>query len=783
MLAILVISFNILLLLLWLAIAANVPFTIIVPIVPILNILAAISYRKKELLKWKKLTITANILFGLFAVCFFFFTELSAGWILGSLMLTSTLCSLWLIKKHKTERQPEQPETAQSSENSEIDIETKIESKTESAAEYQLPAKYQPDAFAREIKKADFWEESCLWLGLAAILIAFLALSDELKDKALMEVGAWPFVWLSAGLISLALWNYFRVQSKKMNYAQRLVMLGTDKDTAKIKAAQDMPADQRIQVEYLWSQFIADNRQQIEQLDRDIKTILKEEYQTDSGVVPDLQKPKRCSPSIYYLNRISAAQAAKQIYNVVRLHDNHRDSRIADSLGVKAPSADTQRAVHQSSSPGWMIIVWGSLALAVYGMSAIFIGPVADIFIPSAMWYQVGVMSTLALIALVFHQTYQANRPSDGPRKRPKPKPLHLFVVIPLLIWGVLYFALIHGAGELYTEAFGTTERKIITVQKEEDTDKNHCVTSDEFRWFAEIYCIDKEHYQLLPEGNIPFYFSVKSSALGYVIKGYNFYENIPEGGFAPGELEYMAVLKHLTEGQLEESNKYLQLAADKGYAQAQHLIASKYLKQELPDYAAGRKWLKRATEQGHDKAPFILGLMYRDGNGVTPDLEKAIKWFRLAAERGHPKAQLLYAVNLMTGKGVEADTEEMLVWLRKSAKNYNPDAQHFLGLLYVEGEFGVEQDGSQALKWLGIAARRGNWAAQQDLGILYGQGELIPEDLIESYAWLSAASVKKTEKADRVFADVKSRLSDEMLVKAKAKADSYKRYFAVKTE
>lgn len=43
----------------------------------------------------------------------------------------------------------------------------------------------------------------------------------------------------------------------------------------------------------------------------------------------------------------------------------------------------------------------------------------------------------------------------------------------------------------------------------------------------------------------------------------------------------------------------------------------------------------KRLGEQGHSKAQFNVGLMYRSGRGVAADDQQAAAWYRKAAEQG----------------------------------------------------------------------------------------------------------------------------------------------------
>jgi TPR repeat protein len=53
-------------------------------------------------------------------------------------------------------------------------------------------------------------------------------------------------------------------------------------------------------------------------------------------------------------------------------------------------------------------------------------------------------------------------------------------------------------------------------------------------------------------------------------------------------------------------------------------------------------EWLQKAAAQQHTEALYDLGIMYRDGEGVTKDTMKAIELFKKAASQGHVKAQAI---------------------------------------------------------------------------------------------------------------------------------------------
>jgi TPR repeat protein len=43
-------------------------------------------------------------------------------------------------------------------------------------------------------------------------------------------------------------------------------------------------------------------------------------------------------------------------------------------------------------------------------------------------------------------------------------------------------------------------------------------------------------------------------------------------------------------------------------------------------------KWYRLSAEQKEAGGQCNLGVMYRDGRGVTQSVEEAVKWYRLAA-------------------------------------------------------------------------------------------------------------------------------------------------------
>tara|TARA_R110000868_G_scaffold359173_1_gene621027 strand:- start:3887 stop:4489 length:603 start_codon:yes stop_codon:yes gene_type:complete len=151
-------------------------------------------------------------------------------------------------------------------------------------------------------------------------------------------------------------------------------------------------------------------------------------------------------------------------------------------------------------------------------------------------------------------------------------------------------------------------------------------------------------------------------------------------------------------------------------------------------DYAAALQEWKPMAEQGNANAQFMLGFMYRDGQGVPQDDAEAVKWYQLAAELG------------VAG------------------------AQRNLGDMYRLGQ-GVPQDYAKAKKWYQLAAEQGVADAQANLGVMYSFGEGVPRDYVMAYMWYDIASANGHEKAGEFRDKRAGRMTQVDIAKALAMA------------
>ena len=81
------------------------------------------------------------------------------------------------------------------------------------------------------------------------------------------------------------------------------------------------------------------------------------------------------------------------------------------------------------------------------------------------------------------------------------------------------------------------------------------------------------------------------------------------------------------------------------------------------PVWAQSASDVRSLAEQGNAEAQFILGSMYRDGQGVEKDLEETLKWWKKAAELGNVDAQFALGNIYSGGFGVARDYVLSYMW------------------------------------------------------------------------------------------------------------------------
>ncbi len=132
-------------------------------------------------------------------------------------------------------------------------------------------------------------------------------------------------------------------------------------------------------------------------------------------------------------------------------------------------------------------------------------------------------------------------------------------------------------------------------------------------------------------------------------------YNNIPPGLLMSGDGS--PVLEATDDAPVEEEAMTMEdLTA--AYSKGQFELVAKHL---IP-----------IANGNYPQAEEMLGIMYRNGQGVPKDPEKAIAWLTKAAEAGRPLAQHHLAIISFTGDGATQDTVKAMMWLYIAIAHYN---------------------------------------------------------------------------------------------------------------
>jgi TPR repeat protein len=154
-------------------------------------------------------------------------------------------------------------------------------------------------------------------------------------------------------------------------------------------------------------------------------------------------------------------------------------------------------------------------------------------------------------------------------------------------------------------------------------------------------------------------------------------------------------------------------------------------------------KWLQLAAEQGFAPAQHAMGNMYATGQFLPQNLDLACNWYRLAASQDFPASQLaleeIDAAGMgRTGSKVRArkkipspDRRQARERWAGVAEHGDAEARFHLGVMHEKG-LGLEQDPKKAISLYRLAARQGEPCAQLAMGRLLEKSSL--EDAISWY-------------------------------------------------
>jgi TPR repeat protein len=149
---------------------------------------------------------------------------------------------------------------------------------------------------------------------------------------------------------------------------------------------------------------------------------------------------------------------------------------------------------------------------------------------------------------------------------------------------------------------------------------------------------------------------------------------------------------------------------------------------------------IEKDDEQADAKAQTVLGLRYRDGEGVTRDYSNAANLFQKAASKGNIEAQAYLGMMYVRGDGVAQDYTKGVYWCKKAADQGNAFAQSCLGQEYLNGH-GIPKDTSKAMDLFLKSSAQGSADASSIISLMYENGDGIPKNSQKALVWLKKAA------------------------------------------
>lgn len=88
---------------------------------------------------------------------------------------------------------------------------------------------------------------------------------------------------------------------------------------------------------------------------------------------------------------------------------------------------------------------------------------------------------------------------------------------------------------------------------------------------------------------------------------------------------------------------------------------------------------LRKLAEQGEAEAQFMLGTLYRNGDGVLQNDKQAVEWFQRAADQGYVRALSALGSSYWAGRGVHQDYAQAYFWYQLALAEGDPNSKSLL--------------------------------------------------------------------------------------------------------
>lgn len=179
----------------------------------------------------------------------------------------------------------------------------------------------------------------------------------------------------------------------------------------------------------------------------------------------------------------------------------------------------------------------------------------------------------------------------------------------------------------------------------------------------------------------------------------------------------------------IKKATHWFTEAANLGDNIAQFMLGAIYSNSK--EYDKSFEYYKLAADNGHQSAPYYLGLYYLNGTFVSQNNKKATELFKKAYENGNLSAQVEYAYSLVSGRGIIKNLDLAYDLYLDAAEKGNAYAQMYAGNMYRSG-VGVQKNIDKAVELYEKSAAQNHQPAIDELSKIKEKNNIKETNIID---------------------------------------------------
>lgn len=158
-------------------------------------------------------------------------------------------------------------------------------------------------------------------------------------------------------------------------------------------------------------------------------------------------------------------------------------------------------------------------------------------------------------------------------------------------------------------------------------------------------------------------------------------------------------------------------------------------------NYSVAYAEFEIASKAGDAFGHHLLASLYYQGHGVEKSIPNAVALFERAASQGYAPSHANLGLMYHSGDGVELNSKKALFHYSEAAKTGDFQSSFNLGQIFRKGWHDVAPSYGKAASYYRFGAEYGHIPSVNEYALMFAQGQGVPNDFVESYAWMQYAA------------------------------------------